>query len=230
MDEGGMAQSHAAEIAERLLAHGRSEAALDRLDRNGPRHAGDGVRHADLRIAALEALGRQSEAQALRHEVFARSLSVSHLREYLRRLPDFDDVDAEQRAITHVLAHKDRHQALAFLIAWPNVEAANRLVLETIDQLDGRNYVHLRPAAEALAAKYPVAATLLHRCLAEDVLRRAASRYYKYAVLDVRACQGLSSMLPPGSGVESHADFMTRLKREHSRKVGFWSLLRQDNR
>ena len=79
MDEGGMAQSHAAEIAERLLAHGRSEAALDRLDRNGPRHAGDAVRHADLRIAALEALGRQSEAQALRHEVFLRARSASRI-------------------------------------------------------------------------------------------------------------------------------------------------------
>ena len=230
MDQGGMAQSHAAEIAERLLAHGRGEAALDWLDRNGPRHAGEVVRYADLRIAALEALGRQSEAQALRREVFERSLSVTHLREYLRRLPDFDDVEAEQQAITHVLAHKDRHQALAFLIAWPNLEAANRLVLEAIDRLDGGDYVHLRPAAEALVAKYPLAATLLHRRLAEGVLRRAASRYYKYAALDVRACESLSPMLPLGSEVEAHADFMTRLKREHSRKVGFWSLLRQDRR
>jgi hypothetical protein len=228
MDLGGMARSHTPAIAERLLAHGRDEAALDWLD-NGPRHAGEMVRYADLRIAALEALGRQSEAQALRREVFERSLSVTHLREYLRRLPDFDDVEAEQQAITHVLAHKDRHQALAFLIAWPNLEAANRLVLETIDQLDGRDYVHLRPAAEVLVAKYPLAATLLHRRLAEDVLRRAASRYYKYAALDVRACESLSPMLPLGSEVEAHADFMTRLKREHSRKAGFWSLLREDD-
>jgi uncharacterized protein DUF6880 len=129
-----------------------------------------------------------------------------------------------------VLGHKDRHQALAFLIEWPNLEAANRLVLKAIDQLDGRDYGHLRPAAEALATKYPVAATLLHRCLAEDVLRRAASRYYKYAALDIRACEGLSPMLPLGSGVESHSDFLIRLKREHSRKVGFWNLLGQDHR
>jgi hypothetical protein len=90
---------------------------------------------------------------------------------------------------------------------------------------DGRDYTRLRPAAEALAEKHPAAATLLHRALVEDVLKRAASQQYQYAVRDVRACAGLASFLPAEDDLESHAAFMERLKRDHPRKVGFWSLL-----
>jgi hypothetical protein len=161
----------------------------------------------------------------LRWEVFRRWLSATHLRSYLRGLPDFDDVEAEERAIAHALAHPDRHLGLAFLLAWPNLNAANRLVRDHHGELDGRDYGQLRPAAEALAEKYPAAATLLHRVLAEDVLRRASSRQYQYAARDVQACASLAPLLPDEGGLESHDVFMARLRREHPRKSGFWSLL-----
>lgn len=42
---------------------------------------------------------------------------------------------------------------------------------------------------------------------------------------DVRACADLAPLLPLDDGVETHDAFMARLKREHPRKTGFWSLL-----
>ena len=227
-EQGGSLESHAADIAERLLGHGRAEEALAWLDRGGAgRHGGEERHHADLRVAALSALGRTEEAQALRWSIFERWLSVEHLRAYLRGLPDFDDVDAEERAIAHALAHENRDQALAFLIAWPNLGAANRLVRAHHAELNGRDYGRLRPAADTLAERYPAAASLLHRRLAEDVLQRAASRYYQYAARDVLAAAGLAPLLPEEEGLESHDAFMARLRREHPRKVAFWSLLGQ---
>jgi len=127
--------------------------------------------------------------------------------------------------MAQALAHPDRNLALSFLVGWPNFEAAARLVCAHCHELDGRDYGRLRPAAEALAERYPAAATLLHRALAEDVLRRASSRQYQYAVRDVRSCEGLASFLPDDGGLETHDAFMTRLRREHPRKTGFWSLL-----
>jgi hypothetical protein len=225
-EQGGAVESHTADIAERLLAHGRAEEALAWLDRCGAgRRAGDELRHADLRVAALAALGRTEEAQALRWSIFQRWLSAEHLRAYLRGLPDFDDVEAEDRAIAHALAHEDRDQALAFLVVWPNLEAANRLVRAHHEKLDGRDYGRLRPAADALAERYPAAASLLHRRLAEDVLHRAASRYYQYAARDVVASAALAPLLPDEDGLESHTVFMARLRREHPRKAAFWALL-----
>ena len=90
--------------------------------------------------------------------------------------------------------------------------------------------MRLRPAAEALAERYPFAATLLHGALTEDVLRRASSRQYQYAARDVRACAGLATLLPQEDGLGTHEAFMARLKREHPRKTGFWSLLEQPSR
>jgi len=180
---------------------------------------------ADLRIAALDALGRKADVQALRWAAFERWLSAAHLRAYLRGLPDFDDVEAEDRAIAHALAHPDRNLALGFLVGWPNLEAANRLVRGHCHDLDGRDYGRLRPAAEALAERYPAAATLLHRALAEDVLQRASSRQYQYAARDVRSCEGLAPFMQNDAELETHNAFMARLRREHSRKSGFWPLL-----
>jgi len=223
----GRVEMLAGDIAERLLAHGRPAEALTWLERSSDRHEGEELRHTDLRIAALDALGSKSEAQTLRWEAFSRWLTAAHLRSYLRGLPDFDDVEAEDRAMDHALSHPDRNLALAFLVGWPNLNAANRLVRTHSGEFEGRDYSQLRPAAEALAGKYPAAATLLHRVLAEDVLQRASSRQYQYAARDVQACASLALLLPDETGLESHADFMARLRREHPRKTGFWSLLRQ---
>jgi hypothetical protein len=224
-EAGGRVETLAGDIAERLIAHDRPTEALAWLERASARHEGEEVRHVDLRIAAVDLLGRKDEAQALRWEAFSRGLSAVHLRPYLRSLPDFEDVEAEDRAMAHALSHPDRQRALTFLTAWPNLSVANRLVRAHHGEFDGRDYARLRPAAEVLTEKYPAAATLLHRALAEDVLRRASSQQYPYAVRDVRACASLASFLLVEEELESHAAFMDRLKREHPRKMGFWSLL-----
>ena len=88
----------ASEIALQLLRSGRGQDALGYLDRATPsaenRHFGQ-TEWTDARIAVLDALQRVGEAQNLRLAFFQARLSPSHLRAYLDRLPDFDDVEAE---------------------------------------------------------------------------------------------------------------------------------------
>ncbi|WP_431285103.1 DUF6880 family protein [Humitalea sp. 24SJ18S-53] len=215
----------AGEVAERLLKHQRPAEALAWLDRAPDRLADKALRLADLRIAALDTLGRKEEAHTLRWATFCRWLSAPHLKAHLRTLTGFDDVEAEQRALDHALGHADRNLALAFLVAWPDLTAANRLVQAQVGAMDPRDYHRLRPAAEALAERYPAAAALLHRALAEDVLRRAASKNYPYAARDVQSCARLADRLPDEESFESHAAFVARLRREHPRKSGFWTLV-----
>src|SRR6266567_3228766 len=77
---------------------GRDEEALNYLDRAVPstedRHFVQ-TEWTHARIAVLDALQRADEAQAVRLASFQARLSPSHLRAYLDRLPDFDDVEAE---------------------------------------------------------------------------------------------------------------------------------------
>jgi hypothetical protein len=97
----------------------------------------------------------------------------------LKRLPDFEDFDAEMKALDIAAAHKNAPLALHFFIEWPALDRADALVQRRLKQLDGRFYELLRPAADLLAGKYPEAATLLYRSMVESVLARGSSSQYR---------------------------------------------------
>ena len=107
--------SVAVEIAHRLLAAGRAEeawAAINAVDQDRPGWIP--VEWEQTRIEVLEALGRADEAQAFRWACFERSLNPDHLRSYLKRLPDFEDLEAEERAIAHALEPSERAPCIGF--------------------------------------------------------------------------------------------------------------------
>jgi hypothetical protein len=219
----------ASEIALQLLRSGRAEEALSYLDRAPPsaenRHFGQ-TEWTDARIATLDALQRADEAQALRLACFQAQLSPSHLRAFLDGLPDFDDFEAEERALDVAAAHPNIHAALAFLVEWPAHERAARLVRLRIKEIDGDCYELLDPVARALEGKYPLAAVLLRRALIEVTLRKGRATRYKHAARHVREIDSLNAQIKDYAGFETHDQFMTRLRRAHPRKSGFWPLLR----
>jgi hypothetical protein len=219
----------ASEIARQLLRSGRVEEALVYLDQAAPstenRHFGQ-TEWTDARIGVLDALQRADEAQALRLAFFQAQLSPSHLRAYLDRLPDFDDVEAEAQALDVVAQHPNVHAALAFLVAWPAYERAAQLVYSRIKEIDGDRYELLDPAAVALEGKYPLAAVLLRRALIEVTLQKGRATRYKHAARHVREIDSLNVQIKNYADFETHDQFMARLLRAHPRKTGFWPLLR----
>ena len=104
----------------------------------------------DARIDALEALGRSYEAGEIRWSCFERSLSAHYLRAYLKRLPDFDDMEAEKKALDHVQRFHNRIAALSFLVFWPALDRASGLVIEQAANLAGAFHDILIPTANAL--------------------------------------------------------------------------------
>ena len=226
---GGMENTHSLEVAERLIGANRPAEALDWLDKPRRRieDEDDDGTDTDLRIAALEALGRKDEAQAVRWRHFERFLSAEHLRAYLKRLPDFE---AEQKALDVAAAHKQAVRGLAFFIEWRALDRADRLVRERLAALDGRLYEVLRPAAEALEEKFPEAASLLYRRLVESVLERGSSKQYQYAARDLLSCARLAPHLPVPGSIEGHVVFVARLQKAHGRKYGFWGLIEPKGR
>jgi len=170
-------------------------------------------------------MGRKDEARTQRWSAFVRSLRVDLLREHLRRLPDFEDFAAERDAVALAARHQDPHCALAFLVDWPALQTAAGLVRARLGELDGGDYHTLTRAAEALAGRHPLAATLLFRRMTEDILRRAAAGQYRYAVHYVHECAALSARLAPDAQIEPHDTFVQRLRRAHGRKYKFWQLL-----
>jgi hypothetical protein len=135
----------AADIARRLLRAGRvveARAALEaalapsplnrrwtfgRAPSDGPPRLTPAWEAASIDL--LEAEGSRQEAQDLRWRLFERDLSVPVLRDYLARLPDFDDVEALDRAFAHASTHADFRAALQFLMDWPAHREAAAMVL-----------------------------------------------------------------------------------------------------
>src|SRR5690606_31215380 len=120
---------HNAQVAERLIAHGRAEEALEWIDAS-PAGTHSERELAVLRLAALEKLGRKDEAQAERRRIFERWLDPDMLRAWLNGLPDFEDFDAEQEALDFVVQNYDATLALHFLINWPDLKRAAQLIRE----------------------------------------------------------------------------------------------------
>jgi len=218
----------AAEVAERLTAAGEAAEALKLLDGAAPdeqgRRAGF-LEWLDARVSALEALERGEEAQALRWGVVEQSLSIRHLRDYLKRLPDFEDAAEEERALELALRYPIFSKALRFLHQWPDRRRAGRLILERQGELDGDSYELLGPVAEALEAQQPLAATLYLRAMINFSLERARTSRYRHAARHLETCRALAAGIDDWGGIQEHTAFLERLDRDHGRKYGFWSLL-----
>ncbi|EKM98106.1 DUF6880 family protein [Acidocella sp. MX-AZ02] len=219
----------AAKIAQRLLAAGRLEEAWSAIEAAVPRpHAREDrleVEWEDARIAVLEAMGHATQAQDARWRCFERALSPAHLRDYLKRLADFDDVEAEQKVLDLVKKHDHFPRALGFLISWPDLNRAAAMVLDRARELDGDYYEVLTPAAEALAGKHNLAAVLVLRAMIDFALIQNRSSRYKHAARHLLSCASLSAGIKTFGRLEPHDAYVARLRREHGRKSSFWSLL-----
>jgi hypothetical protein len=233
-------------IASRLIEAGRGAEALTWLDKAGSQ-LGQANRLADdspgisatyrsrpqdrecdaLRVTALEQLGRRPEAQIVRWRLFEESLSGDVLRAYLRALPDFEDDEALDRAFAHAARHADALKALSFLVRWPNLAAAARLVLDRTEEFDGRDYPVLNATAGALSERHPLAATIIRRRMIDSVLDRASSSAYAYAARALADCKALEGAVDwAGSAYPSHTHYVADLRTRHARKSAFWSLVK----
>ena len=226
-----------AEIGRRLLAAGRAAEALAALESARPKRqavraadhdalylAGHGAHSAweEAYIEALDGTGQQEQAQRLRWAAFEERLSSTHLRAYLKRLPDFEDVEAEDRAMQHALGFGSFSSALNFFWEWPAQARAAQLVMARAPEIDGNLYFLLDPAARLIEGKHPLAASLLRRAMIEDTLNGAKSTRYKHATRHLLECASLAPGVQDFGEVETHESFVGRLRAKHGRKAGFW--------
>jgi len=188
-DESFSAPHVAAEMGRRYLAAGRTEEAGDVLRLGAlkaptkrDRAAEPDVNWESVWIDYLEASGDEAAAQAVRWASFERTLAPERALAFISRLADFDDVEAETRAFGIAAAYADFEAGLRFLMDWPALADASRMVEQRAAeiQVDAE-------AAELWAAKlrrrFPKAAHLLLRKAAAVAFRRR----------DFKACDRLSA-------------------------------------
>jgi hypothetical protein len=218
-----------AEIARRLLEAGRTEDALATLHAGAPseqlgRHQNsleERTTWEEAMLDALEATGHHEEAQKRRWAEFERTLSIPRLRTYLKGLPDFDDVEAEDQAKAVAKRFPQFDRALAFLVSWPDLMAASKLVLTRAGEINGADDTLMAEAARRLEGAYPMAATLLLRASIQYVLTYGVATRYAEAARQLLEAESLSVMINDFGEYPDHQAFVADLRTMHSRKQGF---------
>jgi len=222
----------AARVARRLAAAGQLEPALAVLEGVVLRQGlgSDGYRRwLDVRLTVLEALERREEAQRLRREFALERLSIPHLRDHLRRLPDFEDEPASEAALDAVLAHPRGHAALEFLHRWPDRRRTARLILARPDQLFGGDETLLASVAEVLEASQPLAASVCWRVMVEFILETGQSNRYSRAVRHLASCHRLAATIESWGTIPHHNRYVRDLLRAYDHRIGFLTKLDYDN-
>lgn len=218
-----------AEIARRLLTAGRAEDALATLQAGAPaeqrgRHQStleERVAWEETMLEALEATGHHEEAQKRRWAEFERTLSIPRLRAYLKGLPDFDDVEAEDQAKLFARRFPRFDTALAFLVSWPDLSAASRLTLTRSGEISGADDTLVTEAARRLEGSYPLAASLLLRASIQHVLTYGVATRYGEAARQLLEAESLSAVISDFGEFPDHQAFVTDLRAMHGRKQGF---------
>lgn len=178
-----------AAIATRLVAAGRVEEASAALALSDPRKT-TAKRAFPWRATVVDALdanpeweGAQIEvlertdpqaAQTARWASFERTLSASRLRDIVSRLADFDDVEAMDKAFAHAARDVDMMRGLAFLMDWPALPEAARMITARSDELKGPSAL-LETWASRLRARQPLAARTLLLAAAKAAAREGRS-------------------------------------------------------
>ena len=217
-------------IAAQLLEAGRSAEALDWVRKPGRRAFGEAENdlspaRVSLEARILEATGDQPSAQALRWRCFEATLSADILRAYLRQLPDFEDVEAEDRALTLAVEKAEPEVALQFFLDWPRHNLAAQLIVEHPHRWDGGDWHILPKVAALLEHDHPLAATILYRALLDDILNRARSKAYGHGAKYLGKLALVADEADPArpDGMVDHATYLAKLKKAHPRKSGFWA-------
>ena len=217
-------------VARRLLDAGRIEEALGVSERA---RAAEGARSFimfdddldEVYEECLEKLGKADELKDHLWNTFQENLNKRSLRKYLKLLPDFEDIEAEQKALDYAEAFSDTDTAISFLVDWPAHQRAARAVLARANDLDGNSYHILTTSAAALEPQYPLAATLMRRAMIQDTLDGGKSKRYRYAARYLADCQSCDASIADYGQFPTHGTFVQDLKQKHGRKYAFWQLV-----
>ena len=177
-------------------------------------------------IRSLIQIGRSDAALAHRWKRFEQTLSVAHLRAYLKELPDFEDIEAEDSAKAYARSFPRIDEALGFLLEWPDHEGAAQLIEARSGDLDGDMYWLFTLGADALRVRYPLASVLLLRSMIDYTLELGRSSRYGHASEHLMDCATLDGEIADYGTFASHQEYVENLEQRHDRKTSFWKRLK----
>ena len=150
-----------------------------------------------------------------------QSLSAVHLRSYLKPLPDFEDLEVEDRAKNYALTFPHFDTALRFFLEWPDFLFAARLIKTRTNEINGGADWHLTPAIDALRERHPLSAALILRAMITNALDHMTVASYADAAEHFKDCAALDAKIENYDKFQTHHAFSEQLELQYDIKMVF---------
>jgi hypothetical protein len=211
-------------IAKRLFAVGRYTEAWQIIENTELSLSGASQEEwKSIRIDLLDALDRGEEAQNARWACFEQTLSINHLKNWLKRHDNSDSFDLEEKAFNYAAQFQSCYVAIAFFLSWPALDWLSALIIKRSSELDGNLYEMLVSVADDLMEKYPLAATITLRAMIDFSLVASKATRYKHAAKHLSTCAFLAKKIQNFGTFPDHNSYCANLRLTHAKKASFWT-------
>jgi hypothetical protein len=179
----------------------------------------------ELLLAIYDRQGDKQQQAEVARRSFCRQRSQSGFERWISIVGEdqrADLLDLEVRVILDapLLSLTDA----AFLTAMGQWDAAENYLQARAEQLNGDHYQFLLPLAETFESlARPLTASLLYRALLDSILSRARTTTYGHGARYLRKLDLLAQTVSDWRNIEPHAVYVEQLRRQHGRKISFWS-------
>ena len=180
----------------------------------------------DLLIQAYANEGKSINSQNVRQETFLNTISPKYYLDYVKHADDLEKAKFKQIAMTHVLNLSNESsitEKLVFLETVEEYEVLEEFIIKNLDKLTEYNYSYYRKLSKALAlrGRY-LPACLLRRYLIDSVLAKSVSKYYDYAVSDLKLSVEFGRHVTQWKNFNNNEEYINNIKIMHKKKSSFW--------
>ena len=180
----------------------------------------------ELLIHSLTEEGKTPQVQEERWLAFEKTLDATYYKDFLK------NISITERE-TYRLKALEISEKKSFIYRWSFLEdigeynELSKIILDNLNKFDPKVYVkRLRDTSKNLASNgYFLVASLMRRMLVDNVLSESASRYYNYAVSDLKLSLEFGKKVINWENFMNNQTYIKKLKNEHKRKVAFWGLV-----
>lgn len=176
-----------------------------------------------IRLAALEAAGKQDEIIAILRTNFESSPSPETYETWLDCLPEENQAEAREAAIHLATELLDRPETgIRLLVHLNEIDLAADLAISASKYLNGGSWYSLPDYAQMFEQSNRVdAAILIYRTLMEDILDSARYKAYGHAARYWDKLDRLATEVEPPAPHEPNGEYKARLAETHKRKSSF---------
>jgi hypothetical protein len=178
----------------------------------------------NLLIQAFLEDGQLKSAQDVRWKTFLRTLEAKYYCDFMKKSADSDKDNYRQEAMKVINKNPRLDLVVFFLDEIQEYKLLGDFMLQKHEPLSRSvNVSLLRKLSKTLAinAQY-LAATVIRRELVNNVLAAAKSKYYNYAVSDLKLAVDYGSQVIDWQNFPNNGEYLAELQTKHGKKYSFW--------